>query len=102
MHRSLPRTCVLFLLMQHEGPHLTTTQVYYDFSKYGYDDTNFIVNDKNNWHMVAKITNDGLYRVSYAETPGMTREQYIERQPMRYVIPLHVLYFSCSDTVQQI
>lgn len=34
--------------------------------------------------MAAKITTDGLYRVSYAETPGLTREEYIKRQPMRY------------------
>ena len=76
----------MFVLMRHEVPRLTVDQVYYDFSKYDYHDSNFIVNNENNWHMVAKITNDGLYRVSYAETPGLTREQYIERQPMRYVI----------------
>jgi len=73
---------VLLLVLRHDAPRLIVMQVYYDFSKYDYHDSNFIVSRKD-WHMVAKITNDGLYRVSYAETPGLTREQYIERQPMR-------------------
>lgn len=85
MPRSSPQMFVFFLVMRHGAPRLTNSQVYYDFSKFDYHCSNFIV-DKENWHMVAKITNDGLYRVSYAETPGLTREQYIERQPMRYVI----------------
>lgn len=34
--------------------------------------------------MVAKITNDGLYRVSYAEVAGLSNEEYLERQPRRY------------------
>jgi len=34
--------------------------------------------------MAAKITNDGLYRVTYGETPGLTREQYLERLPWKF------------------
>ena len=57
--------------------------MYYDFDKYNYWDSNFIVHPTN-WHMVAKITNDGLYRVSYGDIPGLSREEYIKRQAMRY------------------
>lgn len=41
--------------------------------------------------MVAKIGNDGLYRVTYSEVPGLTAEEYRKRQPMRYeeILPGH-------------
>ena len=56
----------------------------HDFTKYGYWDTNYIVDPKN-WHMVAKIgRDDHLYRVSYSEVPGLTAEEYKQRQPARY------------------
>ncbi|KAL2007036.1 hypothetical protein VTN00DRAFT_8474 [Thermoascus crustaceus] len=69
---------------------IIATNVYYDFTKYGYWDTNYIVHPKN-WHMVAKIGNDGLYRVTYSEVPGLTAEEYRKRQPMRYeeILPGH-------------
>lgn len=57
--------------------------MYYDFTKYGYWDSNFIVHPKN-WYMAARITTDGLYRVSYGDVPGLTRDEYIARQPQRY------------------
>jgi len=62
---------------------IIATNVYYDFPKYGYSDTNYFIHPTN-WHMVAKITNDGLYRVSYAEVAGLSNEEYLERQPRRY------------------
>ena len=34
--------------------------------------------------MVAKIQSDGLYRVTYGEIGGLTREQLLERQPAKY------------------
>lgn len=34
--------------------------------------------------MLARITQDGLHRVTYGDTPGLTREEYIKRQPIRY------------------
>ncbi|BCR84185.1 uncharacterized protein ACHE_11587A [Aspergillus chevalieri] len=37
-----------------------------------------------NFYLAARITKDGLYRVTYGETPSLTREEYIARQPMRY------------------
>lgn len=30
------------------------------------------------------MTKTGLWRVTYGDTPGLTREEYIQRQPMRY------------------
>ena len=34
--------------------------------------------------MIAKIQPDGLLRISYGDVPGLTREEYIARQPMKY------------------
>jgi 2-polyprenyl-6-methoxyphenol hydroxylase-like FAD-dependent oxidoreductase len=34
--------------------------------------------------MAAKITPDGMWRVSYGELAGLTREELIARQPMKY------------------
>ena len=58
-------------------------QVYYPFEKFGYVDSNFII-DPEHWYMAAKITNDGLWRVSYGELPGLTPEEIIKRQPWKY------------------
>lgn len=62
---------------------IVATNVYYDFDRYGYWDSNFIVHPKN-YYMAAKITTDGLYRVTYGDIPGLSREEYIARQPQRY------------------
>ena len=34
--------------------------------------------------MAAKIQNDGLYRVTYGETPSLTKEQMLSRQPGKF------------------
>lgn len=34
--------------------------------------------------MAAKITKDGLWRVTYGELPGLTYEELKERQPMKF------------------
>lgn len=34
--------------------------------------------------MAAKITKDGLWRVTYGETPGLTRDELIARQPEKF------------------
>jgi 2-polyprenyl-6-methoxyphenol hydroxylase-like FAD-dependent oxidoreductase len=41
--------------------------------------------------MAARITNDGMWRVTYGEIGGLTKEQYIERQPAKYkaMLPGH-------------
>lgn len=38
--------------------------------------------------MAARLTEDGLYRVTYGESPGLTWEQMRERQPWKYEIML--------------
>ena len=66
--------------LQHQ---IIATNVYYDFHKFGYWDSNFII-DPENWYMAAKITKDGLWRVTYGDVWGLSTEEYLERQPMRY------------------
>jgi 2-polyprenyl-6-methoxyphenol hydroxylase-like FAD-dependent oxidoreductase len=41
--------------------------------------------------MIAKITPDGLYRVTYGETPGLTWEEMEKRQPWKFetLLPGH-------------
>lgn len=34
--------------------------------------------------MAAKITKDGLYRVTYGEDSSLTKEELINRQPMKF------------------
>lgn len=65
-------------------------QTYYDFDKFGWNDSNFIVHP-DHWFMAAKTTSDGLWRVTYGEVPGLTTEQYQERQPekFRLMLPGH-------------
>ncbi|KAK3936039.1 FAD binding domain-containing protein [Diplogelasinospora grovesii] len=70
---------------------IIATNTYYDFEgKFGFHDANFIIHPEH-FFMAAKITQDGLYRVTYGETPGLTREQYLERQPWKYetMLPGH-------------
>ncbi|KAL3478056.1 hypothetical protein BJX99DRAFT_114090 [Aspergillus californicus] len=69
---------------------IIATNVYYDFTKYFPSDSNFIIHP-DNLYMAARITNDGLYRVTYKDTPNLTREEYIARQPSRYeeILPGH-------------
>lgn len=57
--------------------------MYYDFAKFGYEDSNFIVHPQD-WYMAAKISKDNLWRVTYGDVPGLTKEQYVERLPARY------------------
>ena len=66
--------------LQHQ---IIATNVYYDFHKFGYWDSNFIVTEKD-WYMAAKITRDGLWRVTYGDEWGLSNEEYMKRQPMRY------------------
>lgn len=42
--------------------------------------------------MVAKMTADGLYRVTYGETPGLSVEEYKQRQPWKFetILPGHL------------
>jgi 2-polyprenyl-6-methoxyphenol hydroxylase-like FAD-dependent oxidoreductase len=41
--------------------------------------------------MAAKLSADGLYRITYGETPGLSREEYLARQPSKFetMLPGH-------------
>ncbi|KAH8596054.1 hypothetical protein B0O99DRAFT_593894 [Bisporella sp. PMI_857] len=69
---------------------LVATNVYYPFDKYGYSDTNFII-DPENWYMAAKISKDGLWRVTYGEQTGLSEEEVLARQPAKFeiLLPTH-------------
>lgn len=62
---------------------VVATNCYYDFAQFGWSDANFIV-DPQNYYMAAKIQRDGMWRVSYGEVPGLSREEYIARQPGKF------------------
>lgn len=62
---------------------IVATNVYYDISKHGWGQGAFIV-DPTYFCLVALLQPDGLYRVSYGETVGLTREEYIARQPEKF------------------
>jgi 2-polyprenyl-6-methoxyphenol hydroxylase-like FAD-dependent oxidoreductase len=64
--------------------------VYYPFEKFGYDDINFIINNTH-YYMAAKITNDGMWRVSYGEDTRLTPEQVVANQPAKFehMLPGH-------------
>jgi hypothetical protein len=50
--------------------------VYYPLDKFGYVDSNLVI-DKEHWYMAARISKDGMWRVSYGEPPGFSREEVI-------------------------
>jgi 2-polyprenyl-6-methoxyphenol hydroxylase-like FAD-dependent oxidoreductase len=59
------------------------TNVYYPFDKYGFTNRNFMI-DSTNWAIVAKISNDGLWRVAYGVKPGLTKDQIMKELPQRF------------------
>ncbi|KAJ4260736.1 hypothetical protein NW757_001118 [Fusarium falciforme] len=68
----------------------SSSRVYYDFDQFKWNDSNFIVHPEH-YYMAAKITKDGMWRVSYGELPGLTFEQLRERQPAKFrdMLPGH-------------
>ncbi|KAI1381758.1 FAD binding domain-containing protein [Hypoxylon crocopeplum] len=66
---------------------IVSTDVYYDFTKHGFDDLNFVPHH-DHFFMVAKLTSDGLYRVTYGELPGLTWEEMKSRQPWKFQLML--------------
>ncbi|KAK8099908.1 FAD binding domain-containing protein [Apiospora kogelbergensis] len=70
---------------------IIATNIYYDFEgTHGFTNTNFIMHPEH-FCMVAKITKDGLYRVTYGEPGGLTLDEIKERQPMKFetMLPGH-------------
>ena len=53
---------------------LVATDIEYDFHKYGFYDANFII-DAENYGLIGRITNDGLWRVSYGVPNSVSDEQ---------------------------
>ncbi|VUC37790.1 unnamed protein product [Clonostachys rosea] len=69
---------------------IVATNTYYNFEKFGWDDSNFIIHPEH-WFMAAKITKDGLWRVTYGEESGLSPEQLRQRQPEKFraMLPGH-------------
>ncbi|KAI1623356.1 putative monooxygenase [Exophiala viscosa] len=72
------------------GVQIVATNVYYDIASHGWGQGAFIV-DPVHWSMAAQIQPDGLLRVSYGEKVGLSREEYIARQPEKFrtILPGH-------------
>ncbi|KAI1205621.1 FAD/NAD(P)-binding domain-containing protein [Annulohypoxylon truncatum] len=66
---------------------IVATNIYYDFTKFGFKDSNFILHPEH-FYMAARLTKDGMYRVTYGESPGLTWEQMQERQPWKFELML--------------
>lgn len=62
---------------------IVATNTYYDFDQFGWSDSNFIVHPEH-WYMAARISKDGLWRVTYGEIPGLTHDELLSRQPMKF------------------
>ena len=60
----------------------------------GYEDVQFIIHPEH-YHMVARLTKEvdgsGWWRVSYGDIGGLSREELIARQPMKFeaMLPGH-------------
>ncbi|KAI1611226.1 hypothetical protein EDD36DRAFT_489357 [Exophiala viscosa] len=69
---------------------VVATNVYYDFYKYGYEDANFII-DPVHWYMASRISTDGMWRVSYGEQVGLTKDDLLANrdEKFRTMLPGH-------------
>ncbi|ROW00995.1 hypothetical protein VSDG_02695 [Cytospora chrysosperma] len=70
---------------------IIATNTYFDLEKnFEVHDANFVIHPEH-FFMVAKLTADGLYRVTYGETTGLSVEEYRERQPWKFetILPNH-------------
>ena len=77
----------LFAASLHTILRLTFHQVYYPFEKFGYEDINFVI-DPENYYMAARITRDGMWRVSYGENVDFTLQQVRDNQPKKFEVML--------------
>ncbi|KAF2454146.1 hypothetical protein BDY21DRAFT_366549 [Lineolata rhizophorae] len=69
---------------------IIATNVYYPLDKMGFEDINFII-DPEDYYMAARITQDGMWRVSYGEDPSFDKEAVLKNQPIKYerMLPGH-------------
>ena len=58
-----------------------------DFDRLGWVDSNFIIHPEH-FYMAARLDNvkgrQGLWRITYGDEPGLSREELIARQPMKF------------------
>lgn len=54
------------------------TNIVYDFAKYGFARANFVL-DPDHWAIIPKISDDGLWRLTYGEPPAVRREDLRDR-----------------------
>ncbi|KAK6361286.1 hypothetical protein TWF730_005022 [Orbilia blumenaviensis] len=67
---------------------IVATNTYYDFHKYGWEDSNFIVHPEHSF-MAARIgATEPLWRVTYTEVNGLTNEEILARQAKKFEIML--------------
>lgn len=62
---------------------LVSTNVTFDFERPGWMDGNFLV-DPVHWALIARINNDGLWRVSYGEEAGLSEEEIRARMGWKF------------------
>ena len=62
---------------------VVATNTYYDFDRFHWHDSNFIIHPEH-WYMAARIGKDGMWRVSYGEKAGLSREELLARQPAKF------------------
>ena len=59
------------------------TNVYYDFARYGYTRTTFVI-DALFGSVIAVLNNEGLWRCTYMEDATLPEESFLERLPPMY------------------
>jgi len=59
------------------------TNVYYDFERYGYQRTTFLI-DGRCGAVIAVLDNDGLWRCTYMEDASLPEQTFLERLPRAY------------------
>nr|BBL33418.1 putative flavin dependent monooxygenase [Lachnum palmae] len=64
-----------------------TSSVIYPFEKFGYDDMNTIIHPEH-CHIVARLTKDGLWRVSYNEDKTMSYQEAVDNVPAKFAVML--------------
>ncbi|KAL9619046.1 MAG: hypothetical protein Q9160_006301 [Pyrenula sp. 1 TL-2023] len=69
---------------------LVAANIYYPFEKFGYDDMNTVIHPED-CHIVARLTQDGLWRISYQQPASMTAQDVIDNQPAHFekILPGH-------------
>jgi 3-(3-hydroxy-phenyl)propionate hydroxylase/6-hydroxy-3-succinoylpyridine 3-monooxygenase len=59
------------------------TNVYYDFERYGYARSTFVIDDPHG-AIIALLDNEGLWRCTYMEDAAQPEETYLERVPAAF------------------